>query len=227
MTSILVVEDEDAIRESVAYRLRLEGWHVDEAATAGEAEDAARGREYDTVVLDLILPDRSGLDLCRGLRAESDVPILILTARDEPADRVVGLELGADDYVTKPFSLAELVSRIRAILRRRELDRGQLRVVKRVGGLVIDVERHLVTVDGVPRQLTPSEFRILSLLAGTPGRVFTRRELTAALWGSDAFADNRACDVHIAHLRRKLEGEPSAPRRIVTVRGVGYRLDPV
>ena len=228
MTAILVVEDEQGIRETVAYRLRREGWEVDEADDARRAVEAVRDREYDVVVLDLILPDGSGLDVCRSLRAQSDVPIVILTARDDDADRIVGLELGADDYVTKPFSLAELVSRVRAILRRRQLDRDHLRVVKQVGGLVIDVERHQVTVDGVQRQLTPAEFRMLSLMASTPGRVFTRRELSAAIWGMDSVTvDNRACDVHVANLRRKLERVPHAPRRLITVRGVGYRLDTV
>jgi len=155
MTVVLVVDDEEGIRETVGYALRREGFEVDEAADGEEALSAARGRDYDLVVLDVMLPRLSGLDVCRKLRGEGTVPILMLTARESEADRVVGLELGADDYVTKPFSLAELISRVRAILRRRELDRAEGRPARRrVGGLVLDAERHVVEVDGEVRHLT-------------------------------------------------------------------------
>jgi DNA-binding response OmpR family regulator len=176
------------------------------------------------MVLDLLLPGTQGMDVCRTLRAESDLPIVMLTARDAEIDRVVGLEVGADDYVTKPFSIAELVSRVRALLRRRELDRSRTAVLQKVGGLHLDVTRHAATVDGKPLQLTRSEFRLVSLLASEPGRVFSRDELVRHLWQSDFVGDRRAIDVHISNLRRKLEQEPRHPRRLVTVRGVGYKL---
>jgi two-component system, OmpR family, alkaline phosphatase synthesis response regulator PhoP len=174
-------------------------------------------------VLDLMLPGLSGLDVCRAVRAESDLPIVMLTARDGELDRVLGLEIGADDYVTKPFSVVELVSRVRALLRRRSLDRGH--VVLRVGELVIDVSRHSATLEGRPLQLTRSEFRVVTLLASEPGRVFTRDELVEHLWEGDFEGDRRAIDVHMSNLRRKLEDKPRNPRRLQTVRGVGYRLN--
>jgi two-component system response regulator RegX3 len=171
-----------------------------------------------------MLPDASGMDICRTLRAESAVPILLLTARDSEVDRVLGLELGADDYVTKPFSLAELVSRVRALLRRRELDQGAKVALRQVGGIRIDLGRHLVEVDGRPVHLTPSEFRVLTLLADQPERVFARRQIMEHLWQSPYVGDERASDVHISNLRRKIERDPAHPERIVTVRGVGYKL---
>jgi two-component system response regulator RegX3 len=222
---ILVVDDEDAIREAIGYALRGEGYEVAEAADGEEALRAARADGYDVLVLDLMLPKLSGLEICRRLRAESDVPILLLTAKDAEVDRVLGLEAGADDYVTKPFSMAELVSRVRAILRRRELDRGASRLLAlRVGGLTIDLARHRVEVEGARTRLTSSEFRLLALLAGEPERVFTRREIMQHLWESDYVGDQRACDIHVSNIRRKIEREPANPRRLVTVRGVGYRL---
>jgi two-component system response regulator RegX3 len=222
---ILVVDDEDAIREAIGYALRGEGYEVAEAADGEEALRAARADGYDVLVLDLMLPKLSGLEICRRLRAESDVPILLLTAKDAEVDRVLGLEAGADDYVTKPFSMAELVSRVRAILRRRELDRGASRLLAlRVGGLTIDLARHRVEVEGETIELTRSEFRLLALLAGEPERVFTRREIMQHLWESDYVGDQRACDIHVSNIRRKIEREPANPRRLVTVRGVGYRL---
>jgi DNA-binding response OmpR family regulator len=178
-------------------------------------------------VLDVMLPGMSGMDVCRTLRAESAVPILMLTARDGEVDRVLGLELGADDYVTKPFSTAELVSRVRAILRRRELDReSQAGSELHVGGIVVDLARHVVTVDGRATSLTPSEFRLLLLLAEEPERVFTRQQIMEHLWQTPFVGDTRACDAHISTLRRKIERDPTHPRRIVTVREVGYKLVP-
>jgi DNA-binding response OmpR family regulator len=221
---ILIVEDEPAIAEAVSYALSDAGYEVDAVGDGDDAIEAARERDYDLMVLDLLLPGTQGVDVCRTLRAESDLPIVMLTARDAEVDRVVGLEVGADDYVTKPFSVAELVSRVRALLRRRELDRGRNTVVQKVGGLHLDITRHAATVDGKPLQLTRSEFRLVSLLASEPGRVFTRDELVRHLWESDFVGDRRAIDVHISNLRRKLEPEPRHPRRIVTVRGVGYKL---
>ena len=177
------------------------------------------------VVLDVMLPGLSGIEVCRALRAESDVPILMLTARDAESDRVLGLELGADDYVTKPFSSAELLSRVRAILRRRELDRATGgATVRKLGGLQIDLGRHEVLVDGERVHLTLSEFKVLSLLAEQPESVVSRRELMQHLWASEHVGDEHACEVHISNLRRKIERDPSQPERLVTVRGSGYKL---
>ena len=172
-----------------------------------------------------MLPEVSGTDVCRALRGESDVPIMMLTARDAEMDRVLGLELGADDYVTKPFSTAELVSRVRAILRRRELDRATSGpAVRRLGGLHIDLGRHEVVVDGQHVRLTLSEFKVLALLAEQPDSVVSRRELMQHLWASEHVGDEHACEVHISNLRRKIEHDPAHPQRLVTVRGLGYKL---
>jgi two-component system, OmpR family, response regulator RegX3 len=174
-----------------------------------------------------MLPGMSGTEICRELRAESDVPILMLTARDAETDRVLGLELGADDYVTKPFSAAELLSRVRAILRRRELDRANsAATVRRLGGLHIDLGRHEVLVDGTRVHLTLSEFKVLALLAEEPEAIVSRKELMQHLWASEHVGDEHACEVHISNLRRKIERDPSVPQRLVTVRGLGYKLIP-
>jgi two-component system response regulator RegX3 len=179
------------------------------------------------VLLDLMLPRLSGTEVCRRLRAESDVPILMLTARDAEVDRVLGLETGADDYVTKPFSMAELVSRVRAILRRRELDRAAAGSVLRLGGLELDLTGHEVRVDGRLVNVTASEFQILVLLAERPEHVVPRRAIMERLWRSEHVGDQRACDMHVSNLRRKIERDPSRPERLLTVRGVGYKLAPV
>jgi DNA-binding response OmpR family regulator len=225
---VLLVDDERDILDPVRYALELEGFEVRGVTDGLTALEAARGEPYDVVVLDVLLPGMSGLDVCRALRSESDVPIVMLTARDAEVDRVLGLELGADDYVTKPFSTAELVSRIRAILRRRELDRdAQSRTELRAGGVSIDLARHRVQVDGKVVELTPSEFRLLQLLAEEPERVFSRQQIMEHLWQTPYVGDTRACDAHISNLRRKIERDPSNPRRIVTVREFGYKLMPV
>jgi two-component system response regulator RegX3 len=221
---ILLVEDEPAIAEAVAYALKDAGFEVDAVGDGGEALEASRRLDYDLMILDLLLPSMSGLNVCRTVRAESDLPILMLTARETELDRIVGLETGADDYVTKPFSMAELVSRVRALLRRRALDLPRNSGVRAVGSLRLDVNHHAATVEDRALQLTPSEFRLLSLLATDPGRVFTREELVRHLWQSDFLGDRRAIDVHISNLRRKLEPNPRQPRRLVTVRGSGYKL---
>jgi DNA-binding response OmpR family regulator len=220
---ILVVEDETPIAEAVGYALREAGYEVDLVGDGTEGLAATREQPFDLMVLDLMLPGLAGLDVCRAVRAESDLPIVMLTARDGELDRVLGLEIGADDYVTKPFSVAELVSRVRALLRRRDLDRGH--VLQRVGDLVIDVSRHSATLHDRPLPLTRSEFRVITLLASKPGRVFTRDELVDHLWEGDFDGDRRAIDVHMSNLRRKLEDDPRNPRRLQTVRGVGYRLN--
>jgi two-component system response regulator RegX3 len=221
---ILFVDDEPAIRDAVGYALRTEGFDVDVVADGEEALEAALGVPYDMVVLDLMLPRMSGTEVCRRVRAESAVPIIMLTARGSELDRVLGLEVGADDYVTKPFSMAELVGRIRALLRRRELDRSNRGETLRVGTLELDPMRHQASVAGEPKRLTPSEFKLLLLLAEQPERVFSRREIMQHLWESDYVGDQRACDIHISNLRQKLEEDPANPERIVTIRGVGYKL---
>ena len=225
MTRILVVDDEPAMRDTVGYALRSEGFDVETRADGETALTAADDTAFDLVILDLMMPGISGIEVCRRLRASSAVPIILLTAKAAELDRVLGLEAGADDYVAKPFSMAELVSRVRAILRRRELDRGG--GVRRVGALELDPDRHRVTIDGRAIDLTPSEFRVLSLLAERPERVFSRREIMQHLWESDYVGDERACDIHVSNLRRKVESNPARPERIVTVRGVGYTLVPV
>jgi DNA-binding response OmpR family regulator len=228
MERILVVDDEPAIVDAVAYALEGEGYEVDSRADGEAALTAALDEGFDLVVLDLMLPKLSGTEVCRRLRAESDIPIVMLTAKDAEVDRVLGLEIGADDYVTKPFSIAELVSRVRALLRRRQLDRaGRGFAFKRIGSLTLDLTRHKVSLDGGDIQLTPSEFRLLALLAEEPERVYTRREIMQHLWESSYVGDERACDIHISNLRRKLERLPDEPERILTVRGIGYKLVPV
>lgn len=224
LTRILVVDDDFAIRTAVCAELGHEGFVVDGVEDGEAALEAALGAGYDLVVLDLGLPRLSGTEVCRRLRAQSDVPILVLSARSTEADRVLGLELGADDYLTKPFSLLELVSRVRAILRRRELDRADRGAVRRVGSLELDLARHEVLVEGARVHLTPGEFQVLSVLAREPGHVVTRRQIMEELWQSAYVGDQRAAYVHVSNLRRKLERDPARPERIVTVRGVGYKL---
>jgi two-component system response regulator RegX3 len=227
MSKVLVVEDEPAVRDALDYSLRGEGFDVD-AASDGEAGlRAAQAGEYDVVILDLMLPKMSGTEVCRRLRSESAVPIIMLTAKGAELDRVLGLEIGADDYVTKPFSMAELIGRIRAILRRRQLDRSGGTSMLRVGDLELDPIRHEVRIGGEPKRLTPSEFKLLLLLAQDPERVFSRREIMQHLWDSTYVGDQRACDIHISNLRQKIEDDPGNPARVITVRGVGYKLTPV
>jgi two-component system response regulator RegX3 len=227
VSRVLVVEDEPAVRDALDYSLRGEGFDVD-AADDGEAGlRAAQAGDYDVVILDLMLPKMSGTEVCRRLRSESAVPIIMLTAKGAELDRVLGLEIGADDYVTKPFSMAELIGRIRAILRRRQLDRSGATSMLRVGDLELDPIRHEVRIGGEPKRLTPSEFKLLLLLAEDPGRVFSRREIMQHLWDSSYVGDQRACDIHISNLRQKIEDDPGNPARVETVRGVGYKLTAV
>jgi two-component system, OmpR family, response regulator RegX3 len=215
---ILVVEDEDAIAEPLVDGLRREGFDVERAATGGAALEAA---EPDLVLLDLRLPDTDGLDVCRRLRERSSVPIIVVTARGEEADRVVGLELGADDYVVKPFGLRELIARIRAVTRRTSAQthgHGPLRV----GGLEIDERARRAQLDGSPLDLTPKEFDLLTALARDPGAAVSRRRLLEEVWETTWYGSSKTIDVHVAALRRKL-GDPGW---IETVRGVGFRLRP-
>jgi two-component system response regulator RegX3 len=222
---ILVVDDEPSLLRGITYALEREKFEV-RAVTNGEAAvEVALSHAIDLVVLDLMLPKLSGEEACRQIRSRSGVPILMLTAKDSERDLLAGLEVGADDYVTKPFSAAELIGRIRALLRRRELDRfSNRRLVRVLGGISVDFVRDEVTVDGTKTPMTPSEFRILSLLASAPGIIFSRRQIMEHLWDSTFVGDEHTCEVHISSLRRKIEREPSSPERLLTVRGVGYML---
>lgn len=219
---ILVVDDEPAIVELVGFNLVRAGYQVSTAFSGPEGLEKARTESPDLVVLDLMLPGVDGLEVCRELRRWSRVPVLMLTAKKEEVDRIVGLELGADDYMTKPFSPRELVARVKAILRRAH--HRETRTEARFGGLAINYEAFRVTLDGEPVELTPSEFRILRVLTSRPGRVYTRTELLDLAKGEDFFGDLRTVDVHIRHLRAKLGDNPDQPRFIETVRGVGYRF---
>jgi two-component system response regulator RegX3 len=222
---ILVVDDEPSLVRGLTYALERDKFEV-EVATDGEAAvEAALTQAIDLVILDLMLPKLSGEEACKRIRAESDVPIIMLTAKDSERELLTGLELGADDYVTKPFSAAELIGRVSALLRRRKLDHAASeQVVRTVGAIKIDLVRDEVSVEGKQVALTPSEFKILGLLAGTPGAAYTRRQIMEHLWGSTFTADEHTCEVHVSALRRKIERDPASPARLITVRGVGYAL---
>ena len=225
MTRLLIVEDEESISEPLAYMLRGEGFEVVVAATGPDGLTAFERHGADLVLLDLMLPGMSGTEVCRELRQSSAVPVIILTARDDEVDKVVGLELGADDYVTKPFSHRELVARIRAVLRRQSgaaEDMGA--AVLEVGPLRMDVGRHLVSVAGSQISLPLKEFELLELLMRHPGRVLTRGQLIDRVWGSDYVGDTKTLDVHVKRLRAKIEADPGAPVLLTTVRGLGYKL---
>ena len=226
-TRILFADDEQDIIEPVRYTLEAEGFEVDTVGDGTAALEAARSTSYDVVVLDVMMPGLQGTEICRQLRAESIVPIIMLSAKDAEVDRVVGLELGADDYVTKPFSARELSSRIRAVLRRQDLEReaaGEPAGHVVVGDLEIDLVAHRVMLCGADIRLTPSEFKLLALFAAEPGRVFSRWQIMEHLWEASYVGTARAADVHISNLRRKIEVDPAHPERIVTVREVGYKL---
>jgi DNA-binding response OmpR family regulator len=220
---VLVVDDEPAIRESLAFALRRDGFGIAEAATLREAEQ--RGAGADLIILDLVLPDGSGLDFLRALRARSDVPVIVLTSRDEETDRVVGLEMGADDYVLKPFSPREVVARVRAVLRRFRGDRPQEEPpLQGPGKLRVDPRTRRATLAGAELALSRTEFNLLAAFLKAPGRVFERSQLLDAVWGSDVVVGDRTVDVHVKALRRKLEEAGGDPKLLETVRGVGYRL---
>ena len=223
---ILLVDDEQAIQKLVAYPLRRDGYDVVAARDGREALDRFSAEPFDLVVLDVMLPRVDGIEVCRRLRARSQVPIIMLTARDDEVDKVLGLEIGADDYITKPFSVRELRSRIRAALRRTDMQRAQPTGEAPIaaGELRIDFQRRAVTMRGEPVTLTYAEFEILATLARSPGAVLTRETLLESLWGDSAYRDPRTIDVHIRHLREKLERDPSSPEYLSTVRGVGYRF---
>jgi DNA-binding response OmpR family regulator len=225
---ILLVDDEQSVQTLLSYPLRRDGHEVVEAGDGREALARFSEHPFDLVVLDLMLPRLDGLEVCRRLRARSAVPIIMLTAKSEEGDKVVGLELGADDYITKPFSLREFRSRVKATLRRAEMSRsaeeaGEDAVID-IAGLRIEPAKRAVTVRGEAVAATFAEFEILLALARSPGRVFTRDMLLAAVWGDADYRDPRTIDVHIRHLREKLELDPKDPDYVFTVRGVGYRI---
>ena len=223
--TILLVDDEDAVQKLLTYPLEHEGFRVLQARDGEEALERFASDQIDLVVLDLMLPRLDGLEVCRRLRAQSTVPIIMLTARDDELDKVVGLELGADDYITKPFSIREFRSRVRALLRRAALAaQPDGRDTIEVDGLEIDLAKRMVAVLGRPVALTYVEFELLRTLAAKPGRVFNRQALLTALWGDSAYREPRTIDVHVRHLREKLEVEPHEPELIQTVRGAGYRF---
>lgn len=224
MTRVLIIEDEESYREATGFMLRKEGFEVSEApdGAAGVAEFERTGA--DIVLLDLMMPGMPGTEVCRQLRTRSNVPIIMVTARDAEIDKVVGLELGADDYVTKPFSHRELVARIRAVLRRGS-DQELLPELIEARGVRMDVERHEVTVDGEPIRLALKEFELLELLLRNSGRVMVRGQLIDRVWGADYVGDTKTLDVHVKRLRAKIESDPSNPVLLVTVRGLGYKFE--
>ena len=227
MARVLVVEDEESFSDALSYMLRKEGFEVSVAATGTSALTQFDRTGADIVLLDLMLPEMSGTEVCRQLRQRSAVPIIMVTARDSEIDKVVGLEIGADDYVTKPYSPRELVARIRAVLRRQSAEAAEVATPTLAAGPVrMDVERHVVTVDGSAVQLPLKEFELLELLLRNAGRVLTRGQLIDRVWGADYVGDTKTLDVHVKRLRSKVEPEPSTPRYIVTVRGLGYKFEP-
>jgi two-component system response regulator RegX3 len=224
MTRVLVVEDEESYSDALAYMLRKEGYEVAIAATGPDALTEFERNGADIVLLDLMLPGLPGTEVCRQIRQTSSVPVIMVSAKDDEVDKVVGLELGADDYVTKPYSPRELVARIRAVLRRGaepELAPATLEA----GPVRMDVERHVVTVAGEDTRLPLKEFELLEMFLRNPGRVLTRGQLIDRVWGSDYVGDTKTLDVHVKRLRAKLEPDPGEPKFLVTVRGLGYKLD--
>jgi two-component system response regulator RegX3 len=225
VTRILVVEDEESFSDALSFMLRREGYEVEVAGTGVEALQLFERTGADLVLLDLMLPGLSGTEVCRELRAKSHVPIIMVTARDSEVDKVVGLELGADDYVTKPFSSRELVARIRAVLRRGAEPEELLLNVVEAGPVRMDVERHVVTVDGHQVAMPLKEFDLLELLLRNAGRVLTRGQLIDRVWGADYVGDTKTLDVHVKRLRAKIEPDPANPKYLVTVRGLGYKYE--
>ena len=222
---ILIVEDDASTAEAVAYSLEQEGFEAAVAADGDAALKAFEKQPPDLVILDLMLPGISGWQLLTAFRRHRPVPVIVLTARVEEADRVAGLEMGADDYVTKPFSVRELTARVRAVLRRAtERDAEQAEAVTSSGGVTVDADRHEVFVNGNAVALSPKEFDLLAYLMSHAGRVRTREQILQAVWGQDAYLDERTVDVHVRWVRKKIEADPANPERLVTVRGVGYKF---
>jgi DNA-binding response OmpR family regulator len=223
---ILLVDDELSVQKLLAYPLRKEGYDVIPALDGREALERLRDNNFDLVVLDVMLPRMDGFDVCRAIRSRSTVPIILLTAKTEETDKVLGLELGADDYITKPFSVREFRSRVKAVLRRAALAQPEAQFEEPIhaGDIAIDFEKRSVVVRGEPVRLTYVEFEIIAALARAPGRVFSRTMLLERVWGDASYRDPRTIDVHIRHLREKLERDAKDPEDIFTVRGVGYRF---
>jgi len=225
MTRVLVVEDEDSFSDALSFMLRREGFEVGVAGDGNAALAEFERAGADIVLLDVMLPGLSGTEVCRAIRAVSTVPIIMVTAKDSEIDIVVGLELGADDYVTKPFSSRELIARIRAVLRRQGEFDGEVDEVIEVGPVRLDVDRHVVTVHGEHVPMPLKEFDLLTMLLRNSGRVLTRGQLIDRVWGSDYVGDTKTLDVHVKRLRAKIEDDPANPVHIVTVRGLGYKYD--
>ena len=226
MTRVLVVEDEESFSDALSYMLRKEGFEVAVADTGPAAIEEYDRSGADLVLLDLMLPGISGTEVCRMLRQRSNVPVIMLTAKDTEIDKVVGLELGADDYITKPYSHRELVARVRAVLRRGSDGEELLPSIVEAGPVRIDVERHVVSVGGRTVAMPLKEFDLLELLVRNAGRVLTRMQLIDRVWGSDYVGDTKTLDVHVKRLRAKIEPDPAAPLHIITVRGLGYKFEP-
>jgi two-component system response regulator RegX3 len=225
VSRILVVEDEESYSDPLSYLLRREGYEVAVAETGPAALAQFDKNGADLVLLDLMLPGLSGVDVCRQLRQRSSVPVIMLTAKDSEIDKVVGLEIGADDYVTKPYSSRELLARIKAVLRRLSEPEELVPPTLESGPVRMDVERHTVTVSGVATSLPLKEFELLEMLLRNAGRVLTRMQLIDRVWGSDYVGDTKTLDVHVKRLRAKIEPDPANPRHIVTVRGLGYKFE--
>jgi two-component system response regulator RegX3 len=219
------VEDEESYSDALAYMLRKEGFEVAIAATGPDALSEFDRNGADIVLLDLMLPGLPGTEVCRQIRQTSNVPVIMVSAKDDEVDKVVGLELGADDYVTKPYSPRELVARIRAVLRRGPMDDAPDSSVLEAGPVRMDVERHVVTVNGQEQRFPLKEFELLEMFLRNPGRVLTRGQLIDRVWGSDYVGDTKTLDVHVKRLRAKVEEDPSNPVRIVTIRGLGYKFE--
>ncbi len=225
MTRVLVVEDEESFSDALSYMLRREGFEVAVCPTGPDALDTFGRSGADLVLLDLMLPGLPGTEVCRTLRQRSNVPVIMLTAKDTEVDKVVGLELGADDYVTKPFSSRELVARIRAVLRRQGETEELLAATLEAGPVRMDVDRHVVTVRGKQVQMPLKEFELLEVLLRNADRVLTRMQLIDRVWGVDYVGDTKTLDVHVKRLRAKIEMDPANPRHIITVRGLGYKFE--
>ncbi len=224
---ILVVEDDRNLLDTLVYNIEKEGYKVVTSMNGEEAVDSARKETPALIILDIMLPKLNGLEVCRILRKEMTVPILMLTARNEEVDKIIGLEVGADDYMTKPFSMRELIARIRAMLRRADMAVAAPELKEKTiisGNLEIDTYRHRVTVSGKELELSPKEYDLLVFLAANKGLVFNREQLLEKVWGYDYAGDTRTVDVHIRWLRQKIESDPSKPKKLITVRGTGYKL---
>ena len=226
MTRVLVVEDEESFSDALSYMLRREGFEVGIATTGPAALEEFERLGADIILLDLMLPGLSGTEVFRQVRAQSNVPVIMLTAKDSEIDKVVGLELGADDYVTKPFSSRELLARIRAVLRRGGELEDLMTGVLEAGPVRMDVERHVVTVRGESVRVPLKEFELLELLLRNTGRVLTRGQLIDRVWGADSVGDTKTLDVHVKRLRAKIEPDPAVPQFLLTVRGLGYKFEP-